>query len=118
MRREFTAKTKLAAWDRAGGCCEHCTLKVTAAIGPTQYDHRIPDGLGGEPTLENCQVLCKPCHDLKTHTSIDGDVSKIAKAKRINKRQANADSRRLPAMPGSRRSPWKRKINGTLERRS
>lgn len=117
MRNEFSKKTKLAAFQRAEGCCEVCTLKITAAIGPTQYDHRIPDGLDGDNSLENCQVLCKPCHDLKTFTAIDGDVSKIAKAKRINSKQANADGRRSPAIPGSRRSPYKRKMDGTIERR-
>ena len=30
------------------------------------YEHDIPDGLGGEPTLENCKVHCRICADIKT----------------------------------------------------
>ena len=32
-----------------------------------EFDHVTPDGLGGKPTLENCSVLCLPCHKAKTH---------------------------------------------------
>ena len=64
MRREFPAKVKLAAFERAKGHCEGCGLKI---VGRPEYDHDKPDGLGGEPTLENCKVLCGKCHRIKTH---------------------------------------------------
>jgi 5-methylcytosine-specific restriction endonuclease McrA len=76
MRREFSAKVKLAAWERCGGNCEGCHARI---IGRAEYDHILPDALGGEPTLENLQVLCTKCHRIKTST---GDVPRIAKAKR------------------------------------
>jgi 5-methylcytosine-specific restriction endonuclease McrA len=41
-----------------------------------------PDGLGGEPTLENCQVACGACHKRKTHTE---DRPIMAKADRQKK---------------------------------
>lgn len=68
MRLEFPAKVKLAAYKRSlkdGHChCEECGVRVR---GLPEYDHIKPDGLGGEPTLDNCQVLCGPCHREKTH---------------------------------------------------
>ena len=77
-RREFTAKIKVAAFKRSGGICEcGCGQKLMA--GKIQYDHRIADAMGGEPTLENCEVLTKGCHDLKTHKL---DIPTIAEAKR------------------------------------
>lgn len=77
MRTEFTAKVKAAAALRANGHCESCTRKLLT--GDFHYDHEIPDGLGGEPTLENCRVLCRACHSVKTTTL---DVPRIAKSKR------------------------------------
>jgi len=65
-RTEFSAKVRKAAWARCEGRCEGCTAKLFP--GKFQYDHDRADGLGGEPTLENCKVLCAACHYEKTHT--------------------------------------------------
>lgn len=75
-RKEFSRKTKRDAFMRAAGNCEGCGAKLT--VGKMAYDHVNPDGLTGEPTLENCEVLCKPCHAVKTQI----DVANIARAKR------------------------------------
>ncbi len=88
MRREFPAKVKVAAFERARGRCETCTALI---LYGAQYDHRIADGIGGEPSVENCQVLCKTCHDLKTTTE---DVPKIAKSKRVRAKHVNARVKR------------------------
>lgn len=108
-RRNFSRQTKLAAWDRCGGYCESCKQKI---IGVAEYDHRIPDALDGEPTLENCTVLCVRCHRMKTSKL---DVPAIAKGKRIEKKRAGVKAG--PPMPGSRRSGWKRRMDGTVVRR-
>lgn len=84
MRREFPAKVKLAAWERCGGYCEDCLARI---IGRPEYDHRIPDALGGEPVLENCQVLCSKCNRLK---SSGEDIPRIAETKRIKRKAINA----------------------------
>jgi len=82
-RREFPAKVKLQAWDRCGGLCEGCQGRLMP--GRFQYDHVIADGLLGDPTLSNCEVLCSVCHDLKTNTH---DKPVIAKTKRLRRRAA------------------------------
>jgi 5-methylcytosine-specific restriction endonuclease McrA len=89
MRREFTKQVRRDAFARCNGQCEgtpygseRCPVKLT--IGKYHYDHVIPDGLGGDPTLENCAVLCTACHKDKTTTK---DVPAIAKTKRIQDRQ-------------------------------
>lgn len=76
-RSEFTRKVKKAAWDRCGGKCEKCTAKLFP--GKYAYDHDLPDQMGGEPTLENCRVLCNACHDQKTFTQ---DIPTIRKSDR------------------------------------
>jgi hypothetical protein len=83
MRREFSKAVKRDAFLRANGKCdgEQCGARLT--VGKFHYDHDIADGLGGEPTLENCKVLCHACHSVKTRTH---DVPAIAKTKRISDR--------------------------------
>ena len=85
-RREFPAKIKVAAFTRAKGRCECCTVEIRPGNGP-EYDHRIPDALGGEPTLDNCEVLCRSCHGAKTATR---DIPQIAKAKRVEAKHIGA----------------------------
>jgi 5-methylcytosine-specific restriction endonuclease McrA len=86
MRREFTAKVKMLAYNRClrdgKPHCEACGLRI---MGVPEYDHEKPDGLGGEPTLENCAVLCGKCHRIKTH---EEDRPIMAKADRQKKAAA------------------------------
>lgn len=84
-RHEFSAKTKLAAFERAGGCCEAPGCNAKLQPGRFTYDHRNPDYFGGEPTLENCQVICRECDGTKTYKR---DIPTIAKSRRIRKREA------------------------------
>jgi hypothetical protein len=79
MRREFSKQVKRDAFLRANGECEGCGAKL--GVAQFHFDHIIPDGLGGEPTLDNCACLCRICHDVKTRTK---DVPAIAKTKRIS----------------------------------
>lgn len=110
MRREFSQRVRLQAWDRSGGHCEQCGRKLMP--GRYRYDHRIPDELGGEPTLENCQLLCEFCDTAKTRR----DQADIAKVRHVRARQVGAHVSQRP-MPGSRNSPWKRRMDGTVVRR-
>lgn len=108
VRREFPPKVKDAAWERCGGPdaprCEDCSLPI---VGTPVYDHRLPDNLNGEPTLENCQVLCRMCDRLKTA----GDQKQIAKMR--HQRRANAGIK--PRSRGFRR--WRKFSGEIVERR-
>lgn len=109
-RREFPAKVRLAAYERAGGHCEVCTAKLYP--GRFAYDHCIPDAMGGEPTLPNCTVLCSACHGEKTAKS---DVPTIAKSKRIRAKHAGIKTTTRP-LPGSRASGIRKRMSGQVER--
>ncbi|MGE8129051.1 HNH endonuclease [Methylobacterium sp. NPDC080182] len=71
-RREFKPAVKREAIKRANFVCEGILpngLRCTVEVGqgkPVEYDHVIPDWMGGDPTLENCAALCKLCHKFKT----------------------------------------------------
>lgn len=107
MRTEFTAKVKAAAAMRANGQCEECTRRLMT--GDFHFDHVIPDGLGGTATLDNCAVLCRSCHSLKTTRR---DVPTIAKAKR-NYNKARS-IRKQSQFACSKNSKWKKKLNGEV----
>lgn len=84
MRREFSKPVKREAIKRADKKCEgvkpdgeRCGVLFGIKF---HFDHDIADGLGGEPTLENCKVLCHQCHKEKTTKH---DIPLIAKTKRI-----------------------------------
>lgn len=82
--------------------------------GKFAYDHILPDWLGGEPTLENAQVLCDPCHSEKTHGQ---DRPRINKTQRQHARHIEAKAPSRNPLPGSKASGWKRKMNGEWVRR-
>jgi 5-methylcytosine-specific restriction endonuclease McrA len=46
------------------------------------FEHIVPDGLGGENTLENCKVHCKTCAKIKT---VKEDNPRMVKADRVLK---------------------------------
>lgn len=78
------------------------------------FDHDHADGLGGEPNLANCRVLCiKVCHRKKT---VESDNPVMQKADRVLKKTFGIAKSRRP-MPGSRASEWKRKMDGTIVKR-
>jgi len=83
MRRAFSKAVKRAAFERANSKCEIPWCCANLTVGKFHYDHIIPDGLGGEPTLDNCAVICVACHKSKTTKR---DVPAIAKTKRIQDR--------------------------------
>ncbi len=103
-RREFSAKVKAAAFDRAGGHCQGCTAFLYP--GKFTYDHVLPDWLGGEPTLANCQVICSACDKQKTHKE---DQPRIAKAKR--QRAAHIGAKPKPR-PWS--TKYRKKVSGEI----
>lgn len=62
-RREFSKKTKAAAWERAGGICEADGCDAPGE----EYDHIKECWEGGDNSLSNCMLLCWSCHNAKTN---------------------------------------------------
>ena len=112
MRSEFSKKTKVEAFVRAQGSCDKCGARLVP--GKFHYDHRIPDAMGGKPTIENCDVLCATCHSLKTATV---DAPRIAKTKRQHAAHIGAKAPSRNPLPGSKASGWKKKMSGEWVKR-
>ena len=110
-RREFSGKTKRAAFQRASGHCEQCGIDLRCR--PVHFDHEIAADLGGPATLENCRLTCVPCHRDKTR---EHDMPLIAKGRRIRERNMGIKRTSHP-MPGTKASGWKHKMSGEWVRR-
>lgn len=81
-RVEFTKKVRVEAFVRAGGLCENPSCKAKLKVGEAEYDHRIPFYISRDSSIENCQVLCVPCHRGPGAKTAD-DQRTIAKIKRV-----------------------------------
>jgi 5-methylcytosine-specific restriction endonuclease McrA len=122
-RREFSAATRRAAWQRCQGFCEgrkwsDVAGEMTRCLAPIDlgnfhYDHIDPDWFSSDNDLDNCQVLCRVCHQAKTKR----DVKNISKSKRIRDKLIKARKPKGRPIPGSKRSGWRKRMDGTVERR-
>jgi 5-methylcytosine-specific restriction endonuclease McrA len=93
--------------------CENCGNPLRS--GNVEYEHIVPAGLGGGPTLENCGVWCRvPCSKQKTFGE---DLPRMQKADRVLKASFGLKPKKRP-MPGSKASGIRRRMDGTVERRS
>jgi 5-methylcytosine-specific restriction protein A len=120
-RREFPQSVRKKAFQR---CCLTCSVDGVENIpgvpqcegcgnvlrpGGIIYEHDGPDGLGGEPTLENCKVHCTVCADKKTQ---EEDNPRMRKADAVAKRtygllptkRQRIQSRGFARAPGQRRA--------------
>lgn len=78
-RREFSKKTRIEVFARAGGRCEKCEAKLK--VGEGEYDHILPCALGGDNDASNAALLCVPCHRGVGAKTSD-DIKAISKTKR------------------------------------
>ena len=113
MTRTFSKSVRLQAWQRSQGKCECCSAKLYPSA--FEYDHVLPHGLGGKSTLENCEVLCRACHSVKTHGN---DRPQICKADRQRAAHLGIKTKKGRPMAGTKASGWRRRMNGTVERRN
>lgn len=113
-RREFPTRVRVAALERCGGVCEHPDCTTRLRPGDLFYDHIVPDAIGGEPTIDNCQCLCRAHHDPKTFKD---DIPRIAKTRRQSQKHMGARKTSQPIL-GSRASGWKHRMDGIWEKRT
>ena len=107
-RDEFSVKVRKAAYDRAEGICE-CGCGQPFGKERIEYDHILPDFLGGTNDLENCQAIRLSCHKAKTAS----DMRAISKTRRIRNKQRGLTATK-PPFPGSKNSRFKKCLDGTV----
>ena len=94
-RSQFSRATRRDALRRSGQLCEASGTRYGLAEGVrcngplskgVEFDHDLPDQLGGDNSLENCRAICRACHKHKTK----GDIRQIRKADRQRDKASGA----------------------------
>lgn len=104
-------RVKLRVFDQYDGCCVSCTNEIRGKLLPA-YDHIVAIINGGSNRETNLQLLCVPCHKVKTR----GDVAEKSVNNRVKAKHLGLKKKGRP-MSGSRASGIKMKIGGGWERR-
>lgn len=105
-------RVKLRVLIRYGRVCARCTLVIRGSLKPA-FDHVKALVNGGENRESNLQLLCVPCHKLKT----TADVGEKSYINRVRAQSLGIKKRKGRPMPGSRDSGIKMKIGGGWVRR-
>lgn len=121
-RVEIPKAVKLEVFRRAGGpeelvCEGECCLPLRGK--PFEYHHlreewtwNLPKSQRPPITAADVKLLCIPCHD---NVSAVGTKDR-SHSKRIIEKTARAKKTRNP-LPGSKASGWRKKMDGSWERR-
>jgi len=123
-RREFSKPTKREALHRSGQRCEavgawyglpagkRCMADLSYGV---EFDHIDLDANSRDNSLSNCAAVCIRCHSVKTRTH---DIPVAAKTLRQQDRANGIRSRPRGIIPGSKASGLKKRMDGTVVRRS
>lgn len=112
MRRRIGTRERVDIFQRNGGTCHLCGLKVQPG---QEWDvsHETPLELGGADEGDNLKVAHRRCHRMHTATV---DVPIIRRAQRKEANHIGARVSRNP-LPFGRKSRLKRKLNGQVVER-
>lgn len=105
-------RVKLRVFDRYHRTCTECSKDISGGLFPA-YDHIVAIVNGGENRESNLQLLCVPCHKVKTAA----DVGQKRVNNRVRAKHLGIKKTKGRPMPGSRASGIKMKIGGGWVRR-
>lgn len=108
-RRRWTQKRRLALFEAHKGLCHICGDKIDGTRERWDVEHKIPLAMGGDDDEGNCAPAHERCHKDKTKA----DRGQIAKADRVRAKHNGARQAKT-TIPGSKKSRWKRKLDGTV----
>ena len=109
-RKGLTPTQRLKLFEAHRGICALCSRPIRGE--PWRDEHLRALGLGGGNETENRAPVHIACAEAKDAD----DIPRIAKAKR--QKMANLGIKKASRpIPGSRASPWKKKLDGTVVRR-
>lgn len=111
-RRPRSRKERARLFELHGGICHLCEGRI--GVGEAwELEHVIPLEISGDESDGNVKPAHEKCHKRKTPK----DAADIAKAKRRQDKHSGAWKPTSRPIPGSKRSGWKRRMDGTIERR-
>jgi 5-methylcytosine-specific restriction protein A len=111
-RKPLSTRERQRLFELHGGVCHICHGAI--AVGePWDIEHRVPLAMGGLDNDQNRPPAHRACHKPKT----GDDLANLARAKRRQAKHIGAKAPSRAVIPGSKRSPWKKRLDGTVERR-
>lgn len=115
-RKPLSTTARLRIFSDNGGICCLCGGKIDGVREAWIAEHITALELLGEDGGDNIRPAHKRCADAKTYGP-DGDLARIAKAKRREARHIGARAPSRNPIPGSKASGLKKKLNGEVVRR-
>lgn len=109
-RRRITTKMRIGVFERHGGICHLCSMKVVAGQD-WDVSHDIPLEAGGNDDDDNLYVAHRSCH--RAHTA-KVDIPLIAKVARIRANHVGAKTPSRKPLPGGKNSAFKRTLDGRV----
>lgn len=106
-------RVRLRVFQKHDGNCASCTRPLFP--GHWECDHIIALANGGEHRERNLHPLCtSPCHSRKTRA----DVAEKSHVYKRAASHAGIKTRKGNPMPGSKASGLRKRMDGTVERRT
>jgi len=116
-RRAFSRPVKAAVLLRSGGMCE--------ALGCDRvgrdFDHIRPVATGGDNSLDNCQLLCRPCNASKgvqeAQDAAKSDRQGGRSGQYARRQRAKEEGRHKPIAGKGFDKGWTKRMDGTTVKR-
>lgn len=105
-------RVRLRIFLRSGGRC-HCCDRPIFTGEAWELDHIVALANGGEHRESNLSPILREHHRTKTK----GDAKSLASTRLAQRRHYGIPKKKGKPLPGSKRSGWKRKLDGTWVKR-
>lgn len=109
-RKSRTPKQKLAIFERHGGICHICGVKIDGTRERWDLDHIIALAVSYDDSEDNLAPAHIDCHKSKTRE----DVKSIAKSNRVRAKHQGAWRKKKSPLPAGKGSKWKKTIDGRV----
>jgi len=110
-RKAFPKSVRMAVLERSGGSCEAYGCDKPGR----EFDHIKPVYMGGQSTLENCQLLCAECHAERTAQQ-SADCAKADRQGGRSGQYARRKKRGSSSIP-THNNPWPPKGSRRIQSR-
>ena len=114
-RKHISRRMRNLVFEDAGGLCWVCRQAIDREKDRIEIAHKIALALGGLDDRSNMAPAHYACHRAETATV---DIPQIAKAKRVEKKHNGTFRETRHIVPGSKASPYKKRLDGRVERRA
>lgn len=113
MRKRRTPQQREAICVAHAWKCGLCPATIDPVREKWALDHIIPLAAGGTDEDDNLHPVHVRCHTKKT----EDDIRRISKIRRVRAKHLGTKIKSGRPLPGTKRSGWKKRMDGTVERR-